>query len=269
MNNEIDLDNFEKVTVRFENKKPVEVIDFLISIEAFQKEYKKILEENNLNYKDENFKLYITVKEGSLVWDFFVKIIPDLFTSLSIDTGKHVLKKTYQSIVSKWQDTKANSLESKDIISLDNSQKILQPSVKDLSAKLSFKYSNKNGYKEEKLEFEIMGDAGKGVYDSIGEHIKRLKNESSEHLEINNEILELVVSQSQSKGNLSIRGVIETIDTKPKILTFQDRHLRDQFLENNKNNPFLKYYVVNGNIKKRDNKILTYDITELVEVIDN
>ena len=121
MNNEIDLDDFEKVTVKFENKKPVEVIDFLISIEAFQKEYKKILEENSLNYKDEHFKLYITVKEGSLVWDFFVKIIPDLFTSLSTDTAKYVLKKTYQSIVLKWQNTQVNSLESNDIISLDNS----------------------------------------------------------------------------------------------------------------------------------------------------
>jgi hypothetical protein len=76
-------DFLEKLTIKFDNKEPVEVMGFLKSIHAFQKEYKSVCKINNVNYNDDEVKLYIQVREGCIEWDFFVKLL--IATLLSLE----------------------------------------------------------------------------------------------------------------------------------------------------------------------------------------
>lgn len=55
----------EKVTVTLDNTKPVEVLDFLTSVQGFYSQYRKVVKDSGIDYNNQSVKLYInTVKGG-------------------------------------------------------------------------------------------------------------------------------------------------------------------------------------------------------------
>jgi hypothetical protein len=262
------VDISEKVVIKFDNSKPVEVIDFLASIHAFQKQYKKFVESEVRKYADEDIKLYIHVREGCIEWIFTtlkVKAVQDAFAFAITEPSKKLLKKTYEyftTIIKKVESEE--SVENEDISSLENTQKIIQPTKNDLASKFVIKYENGT----EKMEVELQGAVGRGVYDKIGEIIDKVKTNKNTICEIDKGLLQLKVHESQA-GTMSIKGIIDEIDKDEKTIIFNDNSTKQQILEEDKRNPFKNvYYIVNGSIKKIDQKIIAYIITEIVEIIE-
>jgi hypothetical protein len=257
------LDFNEKVTIKFKNTKPVEVIDFLNSIHAFQKQYKKIIEEEGLKYNDEEIKLYIQVREGSLEWVFTtlkIKAVQDAFAFVITEPTKKFLKKTYDFFTAKINQVQnEEDLKSVEVSALENTKNTLQPTKNDLASKFTWEYEDSE--KKEKLTFEITGATGRGIYDKLEEIIlqKKLKNDN----EFENKILQLAVSNRQN--STAIRGIIGDFDEANDYQIGLSDAIKDIIKQQAK--PFEGYYLVNGNVKlSTEGKIVLYYITKMEKI---
>jgi hypothetical protein len=187
----------EKVTVKFDNTKPVEVMDFLTSIDAFRKEYESVVKAEGFKIDDNDMKLYIHVKEGCIQWEFIRQIWNSEPVQATLAfVGSKVLEKTWgkiESIFSRVQ--KEQDISNNSIAELDNARGVLQPAKNDLASRLSVKYENPH----EKIEitFETHGAVSRGVYDKITEVI------NAKRLPVNDEfqdkILQLSVSNKKTQ----------------------------------------------------------------------
>ena len=250
----------EKVVIHFDNKKDVEVIDFITSIAGFQQEYKKIVEESGFKYNDNDIKLYIKVKEGSLQWEF-IRVAIENYTQTTMEFATNLikgqlLKKTCEKISKLFKDVESESLitEESDKKSLENAKNILSPSKKDLSSKTKLSYYNKNQNNETKLELEIevSGTQGRAIHDKLAEIIEQIK--PHQITDFTDQVLELKIS-----SNNSIKGVISEIsDKEMKIICSEE--LKNSMITDNQQNPFNMFYIVNGEIKKAGDKIVAYHI---------
>src|SRR5574343_180923 len=163
-----NLDYIERVTVKLDNVKTVEVIDFLTSIQGFHNQYKQILKQEKIKYNDEDVKLYINIREGCIEWEFTRLAVQKTFEFVYnklLFKAWDKLKTIYEKI-SKEQDLEESN---EDLI---NTQKILQTAKSDLASKMTLKYQNN----ETKLELEITGTSGRAVYDKIGDIIDKSKS---------------------------------------------------------------------------------------------
>ncbi len=240
----------ETLTVTFSNTKPVEVIDFLSAVQGFQSQYKNILKENNLKYSDD-LKLYIQVRDGSIEW---------IFSLLGAGAVNFVQDKILRKLYSKTTDTiekiKKGKQADVDITTLENTQKILRPAKGDLPSNMRIVYKNQ----EEELEFNIDGVSGRGVFSEIGDIIDRVR------MPANKEFSQEVMSLSVSDKNV-IKAKIETINSK-NLAIICDKDIKDKLIKASKKNPFHTYFVVSGNIKSTDGKIVAYQISSLDDIIE-
>jgi len=253
-------ENFiEKVTVKFDNTKPVEVTDFLTSIHSFRKEYESIVKQEGFKIDDDDMKLYIHVKEGCIQWEF-IRVLWDskpVQATLGF-VGEKVLHKTWEKVTTIFSKVqKEESVNEKEVQELENAKGVLQPAKSDLGSKISYKYENK----EEKVElnFEIQGASGRGIYDKIGEIISKKKLPSNDDFE--DKILQLTISSRQN--STAIRGVIEDFDEKDYQIAFS-KDIQDTIA--NEIKPFEGCYLVNGSVKTAKNKIVLYYITKIEKI---
>ena len=130
----------EKLTIEFYNTKPVEVIDFLTSINAFRKEYETTLKAEGFKLGNDDMKLYIKVKEGSSIWELLI-LLPAQAT-LDFVSNK-ILHKTWNkfnqifSKVKKEESTSHIPTET-----LNNAKEFLQPISNDLASKVKVLYED-------------------------------------------------------------------------------------------------------------------------------
>lgn len=253
MNN---LDYIEKVTIKFDNTNPVEVIDFLTSVQGFHNQYKKIIKEEQLKYNEDDIKLYIHIRNGSLEWEFVRTSIGKLGQTAFDFCSKKLLHKTWNSIVSlieKVQKGKENIIEPID--NYTNAQKCLQLTKNDLGSQLKFSYKNR----DEELSFEVNGASGRGIYDKIGDIIDKIR------LPINGDFFNEVAKLTLTDNNV-IKCKIENISEKDiNIICRSD--IRQRLITENEKNPFSTYYIINGKTRTVEGKIIAYELTEIVEII--
>lgn len=266
----VPFKQYEKVTFVLSNTKPVEVSDFLSSVEGFQKEFKKELLLHGIKYNDENYKLYISVKEGSLEWSFFISLAKDIGQKLLFEEAPmFILKKLWLrfaqnfSKIRKGKDTKYNDLQL-----LENQKDVLKAPAQDTGASLSVKYKSENNGKKEEYEFNATGLESLAVSNIISDKIKEIKKNENANEEFFGEVLELKLS-SNDGGKVSLKGFIETYDPDNAFFVhFTDNEMKDRVLLENEDNPLTKNYYVDGIVKIRRGKIMVYEITNIIEAID-
>lgn len=253
----VDNNFIEKVTIKFTNTKSIEVIDFLTSIQGFHNQYKKIVKQEKRKYNDDDVKLYIHVREGSIEWEF-VRLAIVKFTSQTFEfVNDKLLQKTWSIITSTIDKVQKEEQVEENIEDFSNIQKCLQPTKNDLGSRLNFKYKNKT--EELDVSFEITGASGRGVYDKIGEMIEKVRLPIKEDFE--NEIAKLTLNE-----NHVIKCKIENISEKEVAIICADE-LKQELITNNEKNPFSTYYVVNGKVKIVDGKIIAYELTKRIDTI--
>ncbi len=254
-------DFIEKVTVKFDNTKPVEVNDFLISILSFKKEYESIVKNEGYKLDDNDMKLYIHVKEGCIQWEFIRQVYNSTPVQATLGFfGGKILEKTWRkfnTILQKVQNEE--SVSENNHQELENAKGVVQPAKNDLASKLSFTYENK----EEKMElkFEIHGASGRGVYDKLSEII------STKKIPFNNDFTDKVLqlSISSRQNSTSIRGIIGDFDSEKDYQLGFPEEIKTTI--QNQDKPFEGYYLVNGTIKKAtDGKIVLYYITKIEKI---
>jgi hypothetical protein len=252
----MDEDVIEQITVKLDNVKPVEVMDFLTSIQGFQNEYKNIVKDQKLRYSDEDIKLYIHVREGCVEW-IFSRLLVGFGQKARSFVQDKILQKAYNSVINNINKVQQEKQVEQNVDSLSNAQKVLAVSRSDLGSTLSIKYKNKD--EESELKFEITGSSGRGVYDKIGELVEKIKLPKQE--DFKNEVIQLTLNK-----NNTIKCKIESLCDREVTIICED-NLKRIFITENKDNPFSTYYVVNGKVKTIDGRIIAYEITEIIETI--
>ena len=249
----------EKLTFKFDNKKPIELTSFLESISSFQKEYKHDIENAGLRYNDEDIKLYIQVREGCIEWEFVRKWIANTLIPTS---AYDLLKKTAVKVVSIFNKTKndenLDDIPSNEII---NARKIFSPASNDFSSKYNINYSNCEDIKVINI-FATDGITTKAVCDKMEEILEIKKTPTDDTFK--EEILYWKHIANDDKNIKTIdKGIIETFSDKPvKLLCSTE--LKQKMIKETAQNPTNIYYIVNGSIKKANNKIIAYQITEII-----
>ncbi len=241
----------ESVIIKFDNSKPIEVIDFLTSIQGFQNQYKKTLKSENLKYTDE-LKLYLYVREGCIEFEF-VRLIGESVSKFVTDK---IVKKTYEAITTVISNISNNKNVVEDVVLLENTNKVLSPAKVDGQSSMKFSYKNNQG---DHLKFETNGVEAKEVCESLVDMIEQIK--MPKHEGFNRETMKLAVTSKNI-----IKAKIETISEK-EITIIGDDELKRKMLEENKENPFATYFIVTGRVKSAEGKIIAYDIHQIDEII--
>jgi hypothetical protein len=247
----------EKLTIEFYNTKPVEVIDFLTSINAFRKEYETTVKAEGLKLGDDDMKLYIKVKEGSLIWELL--ILKPLQTTLDF-VGNKILYKTWDSFnqifskVKKEESTSHIPAET-----LNNAKEFLQPISNDLASKVKVLYEDNS--KKLNIEGEFYGTDGRAVFSKLEELISHKKLPLADEFE--DKVLQLSISNRQNAT--AIRGVIGDFGQEDYQIIFSN-NIKDEITRQEK--PFEVYYLVNGSVKRSpsNNKIVAYHITKIEKI---
>ena len=247
----------EKLTIEFYNTKPVEVIDFLTSINAFRKEYEATLKAEGFKLGNDDMKLYIRVKEGSLIWELL--ILKPLQTTLDFVVNK-ILHKTwnkFNQIFSKVK--KEESTSDLPTETLNNAKEFLQPISNDLASKVKVLYEDNS--KKLNIEGEFYGTDGRAVFSKLEELISHKKLPLTDEFE--DKVLQLSISNRQNAT--AIRGVIGDFGQEDYQIIFSN-NIKDEITRQEK--PFEVYYLVNGSVKRSpsNNKIVAYHITKIEKI---
>ena len=252
-------DFIEKFTVKLNNKKPVEVTDFLKSINAFQKEYRNVCKKEGLKYDDDSVKLYIQVREGSVEWEF----VRQAGQLILLDAHVYLLKKTADILIEKILKSVIDGKEPEvnDPNSLANARDFVTVQKNDKGSNISLTHQKHNGDIYNYNNCTFTGVNARGAIDFIDDSLKN--NNAKTDNAFTNEVLELTVTEKNQ-----IKGKISSISEDPKVIVFKDG-LRSEIITDNSRNPLTICYIVNGNIKNAGDKIVAYEITELVETISD
>lgn len=247
----------EKLTIEFHNTKPVEVMDFLTSINAFRKEYEATVKAEGFKLGDDDMKLYIRVKEGSVIWDYF--IIKPLQATLGF-VGNKILHKTwnkFNQIFSKVK--KEESTSDLPAETLNNAKEFLQPISNDLASKVKVFYEDDS--KKLNIEAEFHGTDGRAVFSKLEELISHKKLPLTDEFE--DKVLQLSISNRQNAA--AIRGVIGDFGKEDHQILCSN-NIKDEIKRQEK--PFEVYYLVNGSVKRSpsNNKIVAYHITKIEKI---
>ena len=248
----------EKLTIEFHNTKPVEVIDFLTSINAFRKEYEATVKAEGFKLGNDDMKLYIKVKEGSVIWEYLI-LRPAQATLDFI--GNKILHKTWDKFNQIFSKVKREeSISDTPAETLNNAKEFLQPTSNDLASKVKVLYYEDSD-KKLNLEGEFYGTEGRAIFSKIGELISHKKLPLTDEFE--DKVLQLSISNRQN--STAIRGVIGDFGQEDYQIIFSN-NIKDEIKRQEK--PFEVYYFVNGSVKRSpsNNKIVAYHITKIEKI---
>ncbi len=250
----------EKLTIQFINTKPVEVMDFLTSIHGFRKEYEATVKTEGFKFNDNDMKLYIKVKEGSMIWEFIRQATEKPLQASLAFVGNKILNKTWAKLSEVFEKIKKEeSVSDVPIETLNNAKEFLQPASNDLASRVKVLYEDK----DRKLEYEktFNGTDGKAIYSKIEEIITYKKVPLKDEFE--DKILQLSISNRQN--STAIRGVIADFDEDNYYQIALSDNIKDEIKKQAK--PFEGYYLVSGSIKRSQNKkIVLYYITKIEKI---
>lgn len=254
----------EKVTIKLDNKKPIEVMDFLTSINAFQKQYRLVCKEEGYKYENEEVKPYIQLREGCVEWDFIRRLVtknPILLGTIS--PAVFLLRKTAEILIEKVIEKiiKGEGVETSETNTLSNARDLLAVQKNDSGSDLSVNYKdcNNNAYNFNNCIFH--GTTSRGVTDFLEDQIR-----SSKQINVNCFSKVLLYLDTACKENGS-KGIIEADGFDPKKsvrLSFADDDLKREVIEDKKN-PLNTCYLVDVEVKKMQDKIVFCHILPIHE----
>jgi len=224
--------------------------------------YNNFLIKNGYQVNKNTGKLLVqSVKEGSMIFDLIAPVLPianDLYNVIKIfnpilEFGSYIKcffnelkegkqtttkldKKEYKYIQNTFGNLGSNSKQDIKVFNINN------PTINIECINNDFLTSN--------------------AINSICEkEIKKIEENDRQDTEYEKQLLKLTI-----KNNDKIKGVISKIDNKEKQLIMPDDIKR--IIINDNVNPFQKYYLVNLIVHYDNNKIIYYEIKDIIEQID-
>ena len=245
-----------KLTIKIENKKPVELTDFTDSFSSLANQYYKFLYENEAFSLKTETKLYIKeIKSGSIITelsDLVPLVIPFVEHSNSVIEFTGFLKKGFEYFLGKTEE-KPKDFDLKDCNNFNN---IIKPVAKDNGSNVTFLGDFNFG----DVTINVNSVEANAIQNGIIKEKEMLKEPTQN---IKRKVLFYWDSAKYDDKSKSIdRGFIDSIHGSALKVTFEDDTTKSKMLDIEEN-PFHLAYIVDVEIHEIKNIPCLYKILSL------
>lgn len=248
-----------KLTVRFCNKKPVELIDFTESLLGVGQQYIRYLERHPEEAEAKDVKLYIKeVRPGSIIADLIALAplaIPFIEHTNSIVGFASHAKSFVDYLLGKGE--KPADIEKKDY---ENYSKIVNPVVKDEGAQFNLSVVVNGNITQ---TFNINHVEANAAQNRINRDLLDMK-EPIERLQ-RKVVLYWYQARNDPKSKAGDKAIIESISQLPIKTVFGFENLKHEMLFDSDKNPFKFAYMVDVYVETIQNRPAAYKIIEFHE----
>lgn len=228
-----------KLTIKIENKRPIEITDFTDSFNSLANQYYKYLSENESFKLSQDTKLYIKeIRSGSIITelsDLVPLVIPFVENSNSVIEFTGFLKKGFDYFLGKTEE-KPKDFDLKDCNNFNN---IIKPIAKDNGSNVVF-----NGdwnFENVTVNFNFNSVEANAIQNGIQREKENLKEPTKN---IQHKVLFYWDSAKYDEKSKSVdRGFIDSISFKPLRVSFDDDYTKRLMLDIEEN-PFHLAYIV-------------------------
>jgi hypothetical protein len=246
-----------ELTIRINNKFPVELLDLTNSFLGFADEFQRYILENDLEAAAADTRLYVKeIKAGSIIAELIV-LSPQLIQGVSyantaISFVKN-LKTAYDYLI-------GNSEEKPDLekATLQNLNKIIEPIAKDSASQINIGDVHGN----------VVLYINSTQANAAQNNIKRLMS-SNDNISVKlHEKVLLYIWQARAdvRSKTGDRGIIESISPQPVKIVYVDDGVKSKMILD-KENPFNGAYIVDVGVETIKGKVAVYRVIALHEII--
>lgn len=257
----------EILEIHIENEQPLELMEFVNSLSALSSEFSNYCKEENI-YLHKDTKLYIEeIKKGSIIARLkaiFDKGLDIYKTSKSISNFyNNRLKPSINCLLNgKQEDTELNKQ------TIKNTFNLVGTNIRDNNGHLSFSLFNINiqNNRETKVDEIRLSNAEQNIIQNRAKI--ELENMEKEQIPtIYNEVVFYWEQTKKGENNSVDKGIIvhDLLPKKP-IKVIIDNKIKEKMISGDVygNNYIINAIVLTG----RDDKIVAYKITDLLEIIE-
>ena len=251
-----------RLTIHFENKTPIELIDFTESFEALGNEYYKFLSEQDEFKLSKETKLYVKeIRNGSIVTvltDLVPAIIPFAENTNSVIEFTKFLKQGFDFFLGKTKD-KPKDFDFKDCSNFNN---IIKPVAKDNGSNITF--TGDFNFGDITVNMNFNSQEANAIQNRISTYKTELKEPTSN---ISNSVLFYWDSAKYDESSKSIdKGFIDSIHPNSLKVVFTNQEDKKYMLDI-ESNPFHYAFLVDVEVLTVNNAPTAYKILKVVEYI--
>ena len=246
-----------KLIIELNNTKPIELIDFAISLNAIGAEYNQFALANGVI--DDTSKLVVReVRKGSTILDLipFMPYVPDIVGNYDLVIGyaKHI-----QDVVN-WILEKAVKPKYVSNKTLNNISNFVNPVAKDNGSQINIGTANIKSINIENMVLEKDSDGANVIQNKIRHMIESSVKKNKEE----KVLLKWAQVKNAKKGDF---GIIESLSDFP-VRTYMNTNQLKVDMVFGVDYPFNKGFVVDVEIETVDGNPKLYKISKLHEIID-
>lgn len=249
-----------KLTIKIENKRPIEITDFTDSFNSLANQYYKYLSENESFKLNQDTKLYIKeIRSGSIITelsDLVPLVLPFVENSNSVIEFTGFLKKGFDYFLGKTEE-KPKEFDLKDCNNFNN---IIKPIAKDNGSNVLF-----NGdwnFENITVNFNFNSVEANAIQNGIQREKENLKEPTKN---IQHKVLFYWDSAKYDEKSKSVdKGYIDSVSFKSLRVSFDDDYTKRLMLDIEEN-PFHLAYIVDVEIMDIQNVPTVYKILKMHE----
>jgi hypothetical protein len=251
-----------RLTIHFENKSPIELIDFTESFEALGNEYYKFLSEKEEFRLSNQTKLYVKeIRNGSIITvltDLVPAVIPFAENANSVIEFTKFLKQGFDFFLGKTTE-KPKEFDFKDCSNFHN---IIKPVAKDNGSNIIF--TGDFNFKDTTINLMVNSQEANAIQNKISEYKSELKEPVSN---ISNSVLFYWDSAKYDESSKSIdKGFIDSIYPNSLKVVFTNQEDKKYMLDI-ESNPFHFAFLVDVEVLTVQKTPTAYKILKVHEYI--
>lgn len=256
----IDKMSEAKLTIKIDNTRPVEIMDFTESFKSIGNQYYKFLSESEHFKLSKTTKFYIKeVRTGSIITeltDLVPLVIPFVENTNSVIEFSIFLKSSFDYFLGKSKE-KPKNFDIKDCHNLNN---IIKPVAKDEGSNMIF--TGDFNFGDITIEMNYNSIEANAIQNKISQE-KELLNEPDTNTK-SKMLFYWDSAKYDSKSKSVDRGVIESITKSPLRVQFDNEAIKSKMLDI-EGNPFHMAYVVDVEVQEIKETPTLYKILQLHE----
>jgi len=257
-------DEEARLTIRIENKYPIELMDLTRSFNSFADEYNRHLSQQPDFPDQANIRLYIKeIKTGSVVADLIAMSAPALpvisyiVYANSIISFSRYLKMAYDYLLG---DSKTKPLLAKH--NYENLRDIVEPIAKDNGSQIFIQNDIKGNVQISLTLNSVQANAAQNAarreIQALTEPLTGVQQQV---------LLYWYQARKDVKSQVGDRGIIESISKKPVKVIFGTEGINDSMLLE-RENPFKFGYIVDVIVETVNDKPAVYKIINLYDKVE-
>ena len=247
------------LSIRYENRQPVELTDFTESLYALADEYRRFAIANPDPAAPADTRLFVRqIKEGSIL-AMLAPMVPDALNMVEaanhvFDFTKH-LKKVINLLQGGGDKKEKESFEK---TTYENVAKILQPTSRDPGSQITIGTLNVTGG----LHITVNSTEASALREAAAREVTSLKTPSKEtHKKV---LLYWYQARFAKKNKTGDKAIIESITTRPVKTIFLSDMEKSKMLSSSAN-PFFNAYLVDVSVETVQGREALYRIEHLYE----